>query len=110
YGDAVSPEANATPLKVAEYWGYDEKKKNAIINDGYRPLSFINELATGNELKTALTNYNESVIRAFYAKSMDEAQKILDASKKQLQAAGLDKFEELLMKKDSDPKTKVILK
>lgn len=110
YGDAISPEANATPLKIAEYWGYDEKKKNAIINDGYRPLSFINEHATGNELKTALTNYNESVIRAFYAKSMDEAQKILDASKKQLQAAGLDKFEELLQKKDSDPKTKVILK
>ncbi|MDU0202912.1 extracellular solute-binding protein [Paenibacillus sp. MAH-36] len=110
YADAVSPEANATPLKIADYWGYDEKKKNANINDGYRPLSFINELPTGNELKTALTNYNESIIRAFYAKSMDEAQKILDASKKQLQAAGLDQFEALLQKKDSDPKTKVILK
>jgi putative aldouronate transport system substrate-binding protein len=110
YADAVSPEANATPLKIADYWGYDDKKKNAVINDGYRPLSFMNELPTGNELKTALTNYNESIIRAFYAKSMDEAQKILDSSKKQLQAAGLDKFEELLQKKDSDPKTKVILK
>lgn len=110
YADAVSPEANATPLKIADYWGYDDKKKNAVINDGYRPLSFINELPTGNELKTALSNYNESIIRAFYAKSMDEAQKILDSSKKQLQAAGLDKFEELLQKKDSDPKTKVILK
>lgn len=110
YADAVSPEANATPLKIADYWGYDDKKKNAVINDGYRPLSFINELPTGNELKTALTNYNESIIRAFYAKSMDEAQKILDSAKKQLQAAGLDKFEELLQKKDSDPKTKVILK
>ncbi|MFD0695547.1 extracellular solute-binding protein [Paenibacillus sp. GCM10027628] len=110
YGDAVAPEANAAPLKIAEYWGYDEKKKNAIMNDGYRPLSFINEFAQGNELKTALTNYNENVIRAFYAKSTDEAQKILDAAKKQLQAAGLDQFEELLQKKDSDPKTKVILK
>ncbi|BFT75453.1 extracellular solute-binding protein [Paenibacillus sp. P36] len=110
YADSVSPEANETPLKIADYWGYDEKKKNANINDGYRPLSFINELPTGNELKTALTNYNESIIRAFYAKSMDEAQKILDASKKQLQAAGLDQFEALLQKKDSDPKTKVILK
>lgn len=110
YADSVSPEANATPLKIADYWGYDDKKKNALINDGYRPLSFINELPTGNELKTALTNYNESIIRAFYAKSMDEAQKILDSAKKQLQAAGLDKFEELLQKKDSDPKTKVILK
>ena len=108
YADSVSPEANATPLKIADYWGYDEKKKNAIINDGYRPLSFIDEFATGNELKTALTNYNESLIRAFYAKSMDGAQKNLDASKKQLQAAGLDKFEELLQKKDSDPKTKVM--
>ena len=80
YGDAVSPK-QMRPLKIAEYWGYDEKKKNAIINDGYRPLSFIDELATGNELKTALTNYNESVIRAFYAKSLDEAQKIEDDRK-----------------------------
>ncbi|NQX66576.1 extracellular solute-binding protein [Paenibacillus alba] len=109
YADAVSPEANAGANKIAEYWGYADKMKNALFTDGYQPLSFINEFANGVQLKTALDNYNDSVIRAFYAKSSEEAQKILESSKKQLQAAGLDKFEELLQQKDKDPKTKVIL-
>ncbi|GGI45288.1 ABC transporter [Paenibacillus marchantiophytorum] len=109
FGDSATPNGVSAPLKIAEYWGFDEKRKNAIVNDGYRPRAFLNEFAKGTELKTALTNYNESIIRAIYAKSPDEVQKILEAAKKQLQAAGLDDYEALLQKKDSDPKTKVIL-
>ncbi|MDQ8734714.1 extracellular solute-binding protein [Paenibacillus sp. LHD-38] len=105
YGDAVAPEVNAGALKIAEYWGWDEKRKNAKIVDGYTPLSFIGEFEQGTELKTAFENYDDSLIRAYYAKNADEAKKILDSASKQLEATGLKQFLELLKQKDSDPKT-----
>ncbi|OPA75199.1 ABC transporter [Paenibacillus selenitireducens] len=105
YGDAVAPEVNAGALKIADYWGWDEKHKNANVVDGYTPLSFIGELEQGTELKTAFKNYDDSLIRAYYAKSMDEAKKILDSASKQLEATGLQQFMELLKQKDADPKT-----
>jgi len=109
YGDAVHPEANAGPLKIAEYWGWDEKRKNAKISDTYSPTAFLGEFEKSEELKTALDNYDESMIRAYYAKSLDEAKKILDAALEQLKASGLAEYEQLLEKKDADPKTKVDL-
>jgi putative aldouronate transport system substrate-binding protein len=109
YGDAASPEANAGPLKILEMWGYDEKRKNAKLNDGYQPLAFMGEFEQETQLKDALKKYDDSMVRAFYAKNLDDAKKILDSATAQLKAAGLDKYEELLAKKNADPKTKVIL-
>ncbi|GGD47747.1 extracellular solute-binding protein [Paenibacillus nasutitermitis] len=108
YGESVLPSAYDAQNKIADYWSYDEKKKNALIVDGYRPLSFINESASGTDLQTALDNYSDSMIRAFYAKSMDKAKSIMDSAKKQLQAAGLQQYEELLNQKNSDPSTPII--
>ncbi|WP_152391811.1 extracellular solute-binding protein [Paenibacillus guangzhouensis] len=109
YGDAVAPEVNAGALKIADYWGWEEKRKNAKIVDGYTPLSFIGEFEHGTELKAAFENYDDSLIRAYYAKNMDEAKKILDSASKQLEATGLQQFLELLKTKDADPKTHVKL-
>ncbi|NRF91035.1 extracellular solute-binding protein [Paenibacillus frigoriresistens] len=109
YGDAASSEANAGPLKILEMWGYDEKRKNAKLNDGYQPLAFMGEFEQETQLKDALKKYDDSMVRAFYAKNLDDAKKILDSATAQLKAAGLDKYEELLAKKNADPKTKVIL-
>jgi len=109
YGDAVAPEVNAGALKIAEYWGWEEKRKNAKIVDGYTPLSFIGEFEHGTELKAAFENYDDSLIRAYYAKNTDEAKKILDSASKQLEATGLQQFLELLKTKDADPKTHVKL-
>lgn len=107
YGDAVAPEVNAGALKIADYWGWDDKRKNANIVDGYTPLSFIGEFEQGTELKAAFDNYDDSLIRAYYAKSTDEAKKILESASKQLDSAGLQSFLELLKQKDADPKTHV---
>lgn len=108
YGDAASPEANAGPLKILEMWGYEGKRENAKLNDGYQPLAFLGEFEQETQLKDALKKYDDSMIRAFYAKNLDEAKKIIDAAAAQLKSAGLDKYEALLMKKNADPKTKVI--
>ncbi|WP_312876097.1 extracellular solute-binding protein [Paenibacillus alginolyticus] len=109
YGDTASPETNAGPYKILDMWGYEEKLKNAKLNDGYQPLAFLGEFEQGTQLKEALKKYDDSMIRAFYAKSSDEAKKIIDAASAQLKASGLEKYEELLAKKNADPKTKVIL-
>ncbi|MBW7456191.1 extracellular solute-binding protein, partial [Paenibacillus sepulcri] len=109
YGLSVMPNLYESQNKIADYWGYDEKKKQEVVVDGYRPLSFINEFPSGTDLQTALDNYNDSMIRAFYAKGMDKAKEIMDSAAKQLKAAGLEDYEKLLDQKDSDPKTKLIL-
>lgn len=105
YGDAVAPEVNAGALKIADYWGWDDKRKQANVVDGYTPLSFIGEFDQGTELKAAFENYDDSLIRAYYAKNLDEAKKILDSASKQLDASGLQAFLDLLKQKNADAKT-----
>ncbi|WP_054024482.1 extracellular solute-binding protein [Bacillus sp. FJAT-28004] len=109
YGNAAKPDINEGPLKIAEYWGWDKKRENAIISDTYAPTAFLGEFEKETELKAALDNYDESLKRAYYAKSQDQVTKIFDAAFEQLKAAGLDDYLALLEKKDSDPNTKVDL-
>lgn len=105
YGDNAKKEDDSTPQKIIEMWGYDEKMKDAEIVDGLSPKSFIPEFEKGEELELALTAYDESLIKAYYAKSEDEAQKIIDDAKKKLKNAGLEEYIKLLEQKKSDGTT-----
>jgi len=109
YGDKLKKEDNNGALKLIEYWNFDEKYKNAKILDAYVPTAFLGEFDRATELKTALDAYNETLIRAYYSKSLDEAKKMLESNLKQLKAAGLDDYLKLLADKDADPKTVVNL-
>ncbi|BFH68118.1 MAG: extracellular solute-binding protein [Paenibacillus dendritiformis] len=109
YGNAAFPAENEGPNNIADYFGWDEKYKNAKIQDGYGPLSFLGEYEKGTELKTALDYYNESLIRAYYAKSRTEAAKIMESVNKQLEAADLQGYIQLLEKKSKDPATPIVL-
>ncbi|WP_053372164.1 extracellular solute-binding protein [Paenibacillus sp. FJAT-27812] len=109
YGDSVNPELNAAPERMAEYWGWDKLRSNARLVDGYRPLSFLSVFAKGEQLQAALDNYKDSMIRAYYTKSLDEAKKIVDSASAQLNAAGLDEYLTLIDQKDKDVKTKLIM-
>lgn len=99
YGNAAKPNINEGPLKIAEYWEWDKKRANAIISDTYAPTAFLGEFAKETELKAALDNYDESLKRAYYAKSQDQVTKILESASEQLKAAGLDDYLALLEKK-----------
>ncbi|QYR24055.1 extracellular solute-binding protein [Paenibacillus sp. sptzw28] len=107
YGDAAHPDLNAGALKIADHWGWDAKREKAVVQDGYTPLSFLGDFERGTDLKAAMDNYNDSIIRAYYSKNLDEAKKILDSASNQLKAAGLDDYLKLLEQKDTDPKTKL---
>ncbi|MFC5401529.1 extracellular solute-binding protein [Cohnella soli] len=90
---------------VAEYVNWKEQRKNALVRDAYTPTAFLGEFDRGTELKAALNNYNDSLIKAYYSKSKEDAQKILDNALKQMKAAGLDDYLKLITEKNKDPKT-----
>lgn len=108
YGEAAKPDMNKGPLEMADYWHYDEKKQQANIKDGYAALAFIGEFNQGTQLTMALDKYKESLIRAYYAKDMTEAQAILDSAAALLKTAGLEDYIKLLEEKDKDSKTKLL--
>ncbi|WP_019420916.1 extracellular solute-binding protein [Paenibacillus sp. OSY-SE] len=108
YGEAAKPDVNKGPLEIAQYWRYDEKKQQANIKDGYAALAFIGEFGKGTQLNMALDKYKESLIRAYYAKDLNEAKAILDSAAAQLKTAGLEDYIKLLKEKDQDPKTKLL--
>ncbi|SDT32738.1 putative aldouronate transport system substrate-binding protein [Paenibacillaceae bacterium GAS479] len=109
YGDKLN-KSSELGAKAAELWKWEEKRANAIVVDGYTPKSFLGEFQTGTELTEAFTNYKDSLVKAYYSDSKEEAQKILDGALKQMQAANLDGYLKLLEEKNKDPKTKIKFK
>ncbi|WP_136605713.1 extracellular solute-binding protein [Paenibacillus dokdonensis] len=107
YGDKLKKDADLGAIKIAELWKWDEKRAKADVIDGYTPNSFLGEFAKGTELKAAFDNYRDSLVKAYYAKSMDEANKIIESALKQMRSAGLDDYLKLVAEKNADPKTKV---
>ena len=57
------------------------------------------------DLATALERYNEDLLRAYYAKSTEEAQGILNESLKNLEKNGLNDFLKLVEQKESEGMT-----
>ncbi|MBB6672449.1 extracellular solute-binding protein [Cohnella nanjingensis] len=108
YGDKLKKDEDQGALKIANYWHWDDKRKAARIVDGYTPNSFLGEFDRGTDLKAAFDNYKDSLVQAYYSKTSEAAQKILDNALKQMKAAGLDDYLKLVADKNNDPKTKVI--
>lgn len=103
WGESVIKENTTSATKIIEMYKYDEKVENATIVDGMTPKSFLYEFDKGEgKLDAALNRYNEDMQRAYYAKSLNEAKKILDESKKNLEKNGLNEFCKLLEKKESE--------
>lgn len=103
WGESVVNEDSSAATKIIEMYKYDEKVKEATIVDGMTPKSFLYEFDKGEgKLDSALSRYNEDMKRAYYAKSIDEAKKILGESKKNLEENGLNEFCDLLEKKERE--------
>lgn len=102
YGERVIGGNTQTAQKIVELWNYDEKYENAKVVDGSSPKTFIFEYEKGDNLNTALDTYNENLLRAYYSKSDEEAEKILQSSKELLDKAGLQEYIALLEEKKAD--------
>ena len=88
--------------KIAEYYKFDEKFENKEVIDGLYPRAYLYEFE-GDEgaLSTALDGWDESLLKAYYATSDDEAKKILEAAKKDLIDAGIEKYCDFLEEKEA---------
>ena len=108
WGDSVKDDEDGdNPEKIRQLFGYDEFLENAAVVDGMTPQSYLFEFDPNGDLDTALKDYDDDLQRAFYSKSLAEAEKILDSSYKKLERAGLLEFIELLEEKDKDESTKL---
>nr|WP_309101480.1 extracellular solute-binding protein [Fredinandcohnia onubensis] len=103
YGDKSSGENNAAAKEILDLYKYDEKLANARMIDGMTVQSFLYEFeGEDGGLSTALNRYNEDLLRAYYAKSTEEAQAILDESLKNLEKNGLQDFLNLVEQKEAE--------
>lgn len=105
YGEKVADEDMKTPQKILELWNYDEKYKKAKLIDGSTPKTFMFEFSGGENMNIALDSYDESLLRAYYSKSDEEAKKIMEHARELLEKSGIDKYIELLNKKEQEGTT-----
>lgn len=78
--------------QLLDLYGYEEKAKNAVIVDGLSVKTFIDEFDKEGKLKIAFDTYDANMLRAYYVKTEDESEKILQESRDLLNAAGLKEF------------------
>ena len=65
--------------------------------------AFLYEFEGDNgKLTMALNRYNEDLQRAYYAKSIEDAQKILDESRQNLENSNLGEFLEFVKQKEAE--------
>jgi putative aldouronate transport system substrate-binding protein len=102
YGESAAKESNTAATEIIKMWKYDEKFKNAKVIDGSTPQTYIFEYENGANLELALTKYNESLLRAYYSKDMNEAKQIMDEAAEQIKQAGLEEYIEMIEQKEKE--------
>jgi putative aldouronate transport system substrate-binding protein len=103
YGESVAGEKTSAATEILDLYNYDEKFANARVIDGMTVQAFLYEFeGDDGGLSTALSRYNDDVLRAYYAKSIEEAQAILDESRKNLEKNRLQEFLDFVEQKEAE--------
>ena len=103
WGDSVRDEGGSEAEKIIEEYNYDEKYKNKEVIDGLYPRAYLYEFeGEDGNLSQALDDWDDTIIKAYYAKSDDEAKALLDQASKDLENAGIKDFCKFLEDKEKD--------
>jgi len=95
-------DGNSTGTQVANNY-YEDKMDNIEVIDGMTPKSFLNEFeGSDGTLTTALDRYEENLVRAYYASSLEEAEEIMQGSIEGLEAAGLQDYQDFINQKQDE--------
>ena len=106
WGEKLQGTTLSVPLQIAEMYKFDEKVKNATIIDGMTPRSYLFEFeGDDGKLAVALDRWNDDLLRAYYAKSNEEAKKILEESANILKEANIEEFDKFLQDKEAQGDT-----
>lgn len=103
WGEKVRGEDNSAAKKIIELYDYDKHYEEKEVIDGLYARAYLYEFeGEDGDLNQALDAWNEDVIKAYYATSEEEAQKILDASRQDLIDAGIEDFCKFLEEKEAN--------
>lgn len=103
YGEATDPDKFTKQEALNNYLLDKRPYDKTVLTKGFKPNNFLTDFENAGgstELRTLLddSSYYTTLIAAIYAKSEDEAKKILDNYLDQMNKSGLEEFEALLLK------------
>lgn len=106
WGDSVRDEGGNEAKKIIEEYNYDEKYKNKKVIDGLYPRAYLFEFeGEDGNLSQALDDWDDALLKAYYAKSDKEAKSLLDQARQELEDAGIEDFCKFLEDKEKDGDT-----
>lgn len=108
WGDSVREEAEGQTAgqEIAERYNYDERYENKEVIDGLYPRAYLFEFEGDNgPLSTALDEWDEEIVRAYYADSDDEAKTLVENAKQVLLDANIEEFAKFLEDKEAEGET-----
>ena len=102
WGDKVREGEATAAQKIIEMWDYDKRYEEKEVIDGLYPRAYLYEFeGEDGELNAALDAWDESLLKAYYAKSDDEVKEILDAARQDLVDAGIEDYCKFLEEKEA---------
>lgn len=104
WGESVRNEEDSASAakQIIDLYNYDERYENKEVIDGLYARAYLYEFeGEDGKLNAALDGWEEDIVKAYYATSDEEAQEILDAARKDLEAAGIADYCEFLQKKEA---------
>lgn len=101
WGDKVREGEESGAKKIIDMYDFDKKYEDATIIDGLYPKAYLFEFeGDGGELSQALDDWEDDILKAYYASSDDEAAEIIKQAKTHLKDAGIEDFCKFLEDKE----------
>lgn len=106
WGENERGEENKGAQKIIDMYDYDKKYEEATVIDGLYPRAYLFEFeGSDGDLAQALDDWDEDLVKAYYAKDDDEAKQIIDQAKKKLKDAKIEEFCNFLEDKEKEGDT-----
>lgn len=106
WGDSVRGEGGTESQKIIEEYNYDKKYEDKEVIDGLYPRAYLFEFeGEDGNLSQALDDWNDALLKAYYAKSDEEAKSLLDQARMALEDAGINDFCKFLEDKEKEGDT-----
>lgn len=106
WGDSVRGEEASGAAKLLEEYNFDKKFEDKEVIDGLYPKAYLYEFeGEDGNLTQALEDWDDAIVKAYYATSEEEAKAILDQARQRLQDADIEGFCKFLEQKEKDGDT-----
>ena len=106
WGDESSDNENNAAVKYIEMYDFDKKYEEKTVIDGLHPAAYLYEFeGDDGGLAQAMQEWDEDIVKAYYASSEEEAKAIIEESKRKLKDAGIEDFCKFLKEKEDEGDT-----